>query len=38
MAEVFLKIQREKEEAKERRHKEKMSLIEKILSAGNSIL
>eukprot|EP00102_Acyrthosiphon_pisum_P015449 XP_008186008.1 PREDICTED: uncharacterized protein LOC100573369 [Acyrthosiphon pisum] len=32
MAEVFLQIQREKEEAKERRRKEKMSLIEKILS------
>jgi len=31
MADVFLKIQREKEEAKE-----KMSLIEKTLSAGNN--
>lgn len=38
MAEVVLQIQREKEKTKERRQKKKMSLIEKILSAGNSIL
>lgn len=31
----FFKIQREKKVAKERRHKENISLFEKLLSAGN---